>query len=287
MVLESLLNGVDAEQKPWKVFLLGFLYASIAIFLSLWIFRNEASLVVVFLTVLASLPLVYATLKLEATKGITEKKEFKLLQMHWSGLRLFVFIFLGYVAAMSLAYIILPGAVVGDLFSTQAATIQSINSNFVNNEVSGGYTSIDFFSIIVTNNFRVLFFCIFFSFFFGAGAIFILTWNASVIATAMGTFVRNNLASYASSVGLAKVGAYFHLFILGSLRYMTHGIFEIAAYFVGGLAGGLISLAVLNYKTNDNKFRLLMRDAIDLILVALIIVVIAGLVEVWITPAIF
>jgi len=287
MVLESILNGVDAEKKPWKVFLLGVLYSTIAIFLSLWIFKAEASLVLVFLTVLASLPLVYATLKIEAQKGTTEKSEIKLIKSHWSGLKVFTFLFMGYVVAMSIAFILLPSGTVTDLFSSQVSTIQSINSNFANNDVSGGLTSADFFSIIVMNNFRVLFFCIFFSFFFGAGAIFILTWNASVIAAAVGTFVRNNLASYASTVGFGKVAAYLQFFFLGTLRYMTHGIFEIVSYFVGGLAGGLISLAILNYKVNDEKFKLLMRDAIDLVLVAMIIVVIAGLIEVWVTPAIF
>ncbi|MAG78305.1 hypothetical protein CL616_02975 [archaeon] len=287
MVLESILNGVDAEAQPFKVFLLGILYATVAIFLSLWIFQSEASLVLVFLTVLASLPLVYATLKIEAQKGITEKHEVKLIKAHWSGLRLFTLLFLGYVVAMSIAYVILPAATISDLFSSQVATIQSINSNFANNDVSGGLTSADFFSIIVMNNFRVLFFCIFFSFFFGAGAIFILTWNASVIAAAVGTFVRNNIANYANLVGFTKVAAYFQYLILGTVRYMTHGLFEIIAYFVGGLAGGLISLAILNYKVNDEKFKLLMRDAIDLILVAMVIVVIAGLIEVWITPIFF
>jgi len=164
--------------------------------------------------------------------------------------------------------------------------IQTINGN-INNEVSGAATSLDFFSIIVTNNFRVLFFCVFFSFFFGAGAIFILTWNASVIATAVGTFVRNNIAASASAIGFGKAALYFQFIIMGTMRYMIHGVFEILAYFVGGLAGGLISLAILHYKVNDDRFRLLMRDAIDLILIALVIVVIAGLIEVFVTPAIF
>jgi len=289
MVLESLVKGVDAEKKPFKVFILGFLYSAVAIFMALWIFRSEASLVLVFLTVFASLPLVYATLKLEAKKGITVKSEFKLIKEHWNGLRLFIFLFLGYVFAMAIAYILLPSGVVADLFSSQVSTIQSINSHFFSSDslINANVTAVDFFSMIVMNNFRVLFFCIFFSFFFGAGAIFILTWNASVIAAAMGTFVRHNLASYAGVFGFSKIATYFHLFFLGTMRYMTHGIFEILAYFVGGLAGGLISLAILNYKVNDDKFRMLVRDAIDLILVAMIITVIAGLVEVWVTPVLF
>ena len=44
-------------------------------------------------------------------------------------------------------------------------------------------------SEIFINNMGVLFLCIIFSFLYGAGAIFILTWNASVIAAAIGSFI--------------------------------------------------------------------------------------------------
>ena len=53
MVLESLINPIKAERKHWEVFVLGFIYSTMAIFLSLWIFRDHASLVMVFLTVIA------------------------------------------------------------------------------------------------------------------------------------------------------------------------------------------------------------------------------------------
>ena len=36
-------------------------------------------------------------------------------------------------------------------------------------------------------------FCLLFAVFYGFGSIFILTWNASVIGTAMGTFAENEL----------------------------------------------------------------------------------------------
>jgi uncharacterized membrane protein SpoIIM required for sporulation len=132
-----------------------------------------------------------------------------------------------------------------------------------------------------------LFFCIFFSFFYGAGAIFILTWNASVISAAMGAFFRNNIGNYASSVGLTKVAGYFHVISMSILRYMTHGVFEILAYFIGGMAGGLISLGILHFKVKDERFRILMKDAANLVILAIIVLLFAGLIEVYITPLLF
>ena len=284
MVFESLIGMKFAEKKPIHVFALGILYATVAIFLSLWIFRTEASLVMVFLTVMASIPLVYATLKHEAARDLHVKDESRILKGHMYALRLFIFLFLGYIVAFVFWYLVLPSEIIYDLFSTQMLTIQAINGNTVSGYAS---SSFNFLALIVGNNLKVLFFCIFFSFFYGAGAIFILTWNATVISAAIGAFFRNNIGDYASSVGLMKVAGYFHILSLGLLRYMTHGMFEILAYFIGGLAGGIISLAILHFKINEGEFRILMKDAVNLVILAIVVLILAGLIELFVTPLMF
>ena len=285
MVFESLIGVKFAERKPLHVFLLGLVYATVAVFLSLWIFRTEASLVMVFLTVMASIPLVYATLKYEAKRDLVIKDEARILKGHMYGLRLFIFLFLGYVTALVFWYLALPAELVYDLFAVQISTIQAINGNA--NLVPAAISNWSYLSMIVGNNLKVLFFCIFFSFFYGAGAIFILTWNASVISAAMGAFFRNNIGAYASSVGFTKVAGYFHIISLSILRYMTHGVFEILAYFVAGLAGGLISLGILHFKVKDDRFKILMKDAANLVILAIIVLLFAGLIEVYVTPLLF
>ena len=57
MVVEALLNPFKAEKKPWEMFFLGFLYTSIGIIISLWIFRNEASLIMVFMITISAFPI--------------------------------------------------------------------------------------------------------------------------------------------------------------------------------------------------------------------------------------
>ena len=65
---------------------------------------------------------------------------------------------------------------------------------------------------------------------------------------------------------------------------MTHGLFEIAAYFVAGLAGGIISIALIKHDlTNDQ----VLIDALDLVLISLGLLMVASIVEVYVTPLLF
>ena len=283
MVLESFISPVKAENKPWVMFFMGFAYALVAVFLSLWIFKQYSSLVMVFLTVIAALPLVFNTIKIEEDKDTKIKSEVSLLKEHSKALSFFIFMFMGFVFAFVLVYILFPADLVQLLFIPQLETIQSINSR-----VSGEFIgSSNIFAQIFLNNIKVLMFCIFFAFFYGAGAIFILAWNASVISAAMGTFIRDKIAEYAASVGSLNIFNYFYLFNLGLLRYSIHGIPEILAYFIGALAGGIISVAMINHDIESERFNNIMLDALDLTMLALFILFVAALVEVFVTPIFF
>lgn len=286
MVLEDLLTPEGAERKPWHMMPLGALYASIGVFLALWIFREQASLIVVFLTVMACIPLVYKIIKFEEDKEIKIDKESGILKEHRKALLSFIYLFLGFVIAFSIWFIALPAGFVKDLFATQMFTISSINNAVTANVITGHATGLGLLWSIIANNLKVLFFCVFFSFFYGTGAIFILTWNASVISSAIGSFVRGNIEKIAAAEGLMKVATYTHMYAIGMTRYMTHGIFEILAYFIGGLAGGLISVAIIRHRMGERIFNKVMLDALDLIVLALVTTLFAGIIEVYVTPLI-
>ena len=132
----------------------------------------------------------------------------------------------------------------------------------------------------------MLFFVLLFSFIYGDGAIFILTWNASVIAVAIGNSIRGVISSAASSIGVSGATVYFQAVSLGSIRYLLHGVIEIGAYFVGGLAGGLISVAVIRYKLFDERFNKVLIDSMQLILMSAGLLLLAAVVEVFISPLI-
>lgn len=283
MVLESIISPLRAEKKPWELFFVGLLYASVAIFFSLRIFDELAGIIAVFLTVSAAIPIMYQTIKMEEEKDLMGLPQLTVLKEHAYALSFFMFLFLGILMAFTLWYIFLPPEVSASLFSIQIETIKNINANVI----SGWVANANMFSLIFFNNVKVLMFCILFAFFYGAGAIFILTWNASVIAVALGSFVRSHLASYSTTLGFSKVAAYFHVFSLGLLRYMIHGIPEILAYFTGGLAGGIISVAVIKHDFRTKNFERIIFDAADLVLIAIGTLFIAAIIETWVTPYFF
>ncbi|MBI2660154.1 stage II sporulation protein M [Candidatus Woesearchaeota archaeon] len=283
MVVEYFLNPFKAEKKPWEMFFLGFLYTSIGIFLSLWIFRNEASLIMVFMITMAALPIFYNTMRLEESKDLLMDKESEILKEHNKAISFFMYLFIGITIACAVWYVMLPTSTISQLFDKQTGTIQAIN-----NQVSGNVIhNMNAFWKIFFNNFKVLAFSILFSFVYGAGAIFILSWNATVIGAAIGNFIRANISSYTSSLGLFEAGNYFHVVSLGLLKYSLHGIPEIAAYFYGGLAGGIISVAIIKKHFKTKKFPAIMRDFSELVLIAVGFLVAAAFMEVYITPVLF
>ncbi|MEK6861422.1 MAG: stage II sporulation protein M, partial [Nanoarchaeota archaeon] len=254
---------------------------------AVWVFREEASIVMILLTVIATIPLLYNTLKYEEEKDDIIVKEYILLKEHWKALSFFMMMFVGFVVAFSLAYIFLPTDLVKDIFSAQENTIRNINSQISTQSVNSASVGGELFTQIFSNNVKVLLFCIFFSFFYGAGSIFILTWNASVISAAIGSFFRTNISTYASNLGLEKVGGYFHIYGLSLLRYFIHGLPEIFGYFIGGLAGGIISVAVIKHDFGSRSFKHIILDSVDLVILGIAILFVAALMEVYLTPVFF
>ncbi len=276
MVLEALFNPFAVKKKPWEMFIAGFLYAIVGLMLSYLVFKESAGLLTVFLIVLATVPLLYATITNEEELDFQFTKEISILKEHGKVIAFLTFFFLGVSLALSLAYIFLPTEIVNTSFSLQQQAISNVNNN-----ISGNLTQLDVFTRIFANNLRVLFFSLVFAFLYGTGSIFIITWNASVVATAMGSLFKTELAKAASFVGFSGASAYFGAASFSILRYMTHGLLEMASYFVAGLAGGIISVALIKHNLKEDKVLI---DAVDLMLLSIAILFVAGLVEVYVTP---
>jgi uncharacterized membrane protein SpoIIM required for sporulation len=285
-MLEMLINPKKAERKPWELFFVGAFYASVSMLLVNWIFSGDAVLsrysgiLVVTFTVMFSMPFVYYTIKLEENKIVPTSGAMSLLKEHERAILAFMWLFIGFVVALSLWYIFLSST---ESFRAQIETYCMINrpSNFgectsqyglKNSLVTTAFvTSKERLFLIFTNNMYVLFFTLIFSLIFGAGVIFVLAWNASVIAAAIGIFSKTDISNF--PVVLAK--------------YLTHGIPEIASYFIVALAGGLISVAVIKHEAGTEKFWEVLQDSLNLVIISVVVLFIAALIEVFVTPAIF
>ncbi len=284
-MIEMLIKPKKAERRPFEMFFIGIFYASISLLIVSFVFSKDVILsgyggiLLVTLTTICSMPFMYYLIKLEEGKDIQISESGKLLKEHSKAIHALMWLFLGFVVAFSFWYIVFPNHVALN-FNAQIKVFCAINypENFDYcleqhgiSSITGSATKQKLVMNIFANNIYVLIFTLLFSLAFGAGAIFILVWNASVIAVAAGIFSKSSLAKLP----------------LGLLRYAIHGIPEIAAYFIGALAGGIISVAVIRKDLRGARLWRILQDSLILIIIAIVILFLAALMEVFITPILF
>jgi len=221
-------------------------------------------------------------LKMEEKKDLHQEENLSLIKEHSRAIFTFLWLFIGYILAFSLAYSLFPNG--QQFFSAQIETYCQMNRPFnyeecvnqygvVKETVTGKAISNSFIRVmeIFSNNISVLIVTLILSLVVGAGAIFVLAWNASVIAAAISIFTKSDASS-------------LHL---GLLRYLIHGLPEVAAYFVAALAGGILGMAVIRKDTQIEKRWNIFEDILLLVILAIVILVISALIEVFITPQLF
>lgn len=284
-MLESLINPKRGEKGPWKMFFIGLIYASLSLLLVHWFFSSDSNLskasgmIVVLFCIMFTFPFMYYIIKKEEQDDENAEGVFSVWEAHKDAIYAFMWLFLGFVVAFSFWNIILQDS---NLLNFQIQTYCQINSPGDINSCIQKYSSGNFnltgastnglrFLSIVENNVYVLIFTLIFSLIFGAGALFILVWNASVIAAAIGIFTKYNISQIP----------------LGIARYAIHGFPEIAAYFITALAGGILGVGIVRHGIRDRRFLKIVENVIILIFIALIILIIAALLEVYITPLVF
>lgn len=285
-MFESLLNPKRAEEHPWLMFFVGLIQGFLAVLIASAfkgdpVLSKYLGILVVTFCVILSLPFVYFIMRYEERKDKELDEESNILKEHGKAIMVFLWLFLGFTVAFAICYMIFPNG--PQYFSAQVETYCQMNNPYditgclkeygLNQKaiMTGAVTSMNRFVSIFTNNVYVVIFTLFFSLIFGAGAIFILAWNASVIAAAIGMFVKSDIT---------------HIFI-GMGRYLIHGIPEIAAYFVAALAGGILGVSIIRREFKTSKFWDILEDVLTLLVISIIILIIAGLIEVFITPILF
>lgn len=263
-----LLSSKKAERHPFEIILMGFVYVSISLFLSFWIFPTHSSLVMVFLVVISYLYVIENVLIREEEKESDEyKDESKILKEHLKTLKFFTILFIGFLLSFLFWTLVLPEKTLAAAFSVQETTFKSIQSITGNAVIPEGTLS-----TILSNNLRVLFLSLLLAVFYGAGAIFILVWNASIMGFVIGTLVKKNLGLISLPYAL--------------LKYLTHGIPEMLAYFAAALAGGILFIAIARNDIKGWKAKRTLTDISILTAISVALLIIAAFIETYISPII-
>ncbi|MBT3404852.1 hypothetical protein HN832_02025 [archaeon] len=285
-MLEAIINPKEAERGPWKMFFVGLVYASLSLLLVHWFFSSDtvlseySGILVVTFCVMFSLPFIYYTIRREEKQDEEVEGLFSVWKVHSDAIYSFMWLFLGFVVAFAFWHSVLQNA---SLFNAQIETYCLINnpsnlekcvSQYAISEIpemTGAATSQMRLLSILENNIYVMIFTLIFSLIFGAGAIFVLAWNASVIAAAIGIFTKYRIAEIP----------------MGIARYMIHGFPEIAAYFITALAGGIFGVGIIRHGVKDRGFVRILENTILLLFIAVVVLIVAAFLEVYFTPLLF
>jgi uncharacterized membrane protein SpoIIM required for sporulation len=257
MVLERLITIRTALKNPWTMFLVGGIVSVTSLIIAFLVFEAAVGLFTNFLITFTMIPLMLDLIRYEAVRveALTRSKRgTNLLQKYRNLIKVYIAFFSGMIFALSILYVMLPEELVNRLFQDQIREIGLIR---------GSATFFGTFGKIISNNLSVLSLTFLFSFLFGAGAIFILSWNASVLAAAIGMAAR-------SIGGLRGLP-------LAVLVFFPHGSLEILAYFIAGIAGGIVSVAVTKRKSLG--FWHMFYDAVLLMLVSVWLLIVAAFIE--------
>jgi len=262
-MLESLISFREINEKPYLTAIWSFVICSIAVLISSQIPMAIPGTTPGFLTVLFSLiPSVYFITGLIKREERLEERyinhhyEKKFWIRHGKDIFILLFYFAGLTAAFAVWSFFLPQ----DFFHSQISKINEIQG--LAGGMTGSAIGVENFNRIFINNVQVVLFSFIFSFIFGAGAIFIIIWNASVLGVYIGQLSKH----------------LWHIPIV-SLSFLPHGIFEIGGYVCAGLAGGLISAAIIR-KNSSHVLKIITLDSLKILILATVLILIGAGIEV-------
>ncbi|MEW6329592.1 MAG: stage II sporulation protein M, partial [Candidatus Micrarchaeota archaeon] len=128
-------------------------------------------------------------------------------------------------------------------------------------------------------NLGVLSLMLIFSFLYSIGAVFLLVWNASLLGIFLEAEVRA-LIPFFSNLGAVAFPAAFSLgCVKGLLKILPHGSFEIPAFFVASLAGGIMSVALEHRMYRKREFIEMMEDVGKLVILAVVLLAVGAFIE--------
>lgn len=257
MVVESLYTTDVLKQQKLYGFVIGFAYSVFGMVAGLFLFPENPTFVAIGITALLLLPTIRKTIEsIQSTTFIKDARDVFFL---------YLLIFLGILLSFSIFALLLPGGASNFLFSGQLEFLKSgvSTDSFYFGTVSG----------LLSINIKVLLVSFVVSFFFGTGAVFLVTWNASVFGAIYGALSK--------SITFSDPALSFVLLLLSVL---PHIIIEASSYIVAGITGVLLSKLTLSKKLFLPEGEALLRKCMALVICSIVLLVIGAVVESKLAP---
>jgi len=258
MVLESLFSAKKIENKPIDMLLLSILVSFASVALAYLVFPEYAGVVFPLLITVGMAPIFNRIFSYE------EKKERKagdegFLKRHREIILLFSLFFIGVFVSIFFITLLLPEEF-SAMIKPQLDAIASVKPATGAAVFSGPLDAILF------NNVKIILLSFVASVVFGVGSIWILAWNASVLGVYFASFLKKEM---------------FYQFAAGSANLLPHAPLEFLAFFLGGIAGGFVSVAIVKERRNMKAFLHVFKESMLLLALSIAVVFIAAFLEVY------
>ncbi|MDI6806667.1 MAG: stage II sporulation protein M [Candidatus Aenigmarchaeota archaeon] len=252
MVVEKIISVRKATKNIIWVFLASGFISVFCLAIALLVFRTSTGLFTTMLITIVSIPFMHSLLKAhEAKQEELWIKELSLIQRHKKIIEVYIAFFLGIVLTMSIIFVMLPPQVAEGMFEEQIREIELIRGKII-------FAST--FQMVITNNLTVLALSFLLAFLISAGAIFVLTWNALVLSTAIGLAAKS-IAGLPTAI----------------LTFLPHGSLEFLAYFLAVISGGILSAAIT--RRESKRFWFVFQDCMLLLLLGVWLIIFAAFIE--------
>ena len=268
MVLEQIIGTGWLQRRPLFAAFLGLAYTFIGAITGYLFFQNQFSTSLLFLIALLLVPSLMGLLSIEEER---EKQEGirRFFHNHTDVFEIYLFLSIG----VFLGYIILLWFSAGldwNMQSTVGEQLKILGPQITVGQIqqfeeNSLVHALGLFSKNV--GVAVIFFIL--SFFYGAGAIFLMVWNASIFAT----FV------YVTISNISK-GVYHGLSLLGI--FSAYIVPEIGGFLLAAIAGGELSKAMVSEQFMSESFKNVLRDAVVLLLCAFVLLLLAAFLEAYV-----
>ncbi|MBL7206868.1 MAG: stage II sporulation protein M [Candidatus Aenigmarchaeota archaeon] len=259
MGLTDIFNGSKFDEHPYYSFIVAMLFVFIGFLFALFIFPAEFSIAMVSFSTILIVPYMLIVLtreEMEKNQGI--KSAFQNFSKHNRVILLFIFFFFGMAIEYMLLFAFVPPDVTELAFGNQLMTISDTPSKY--------FLNMDFLFKILINNLRLVFICYVLSLFYGIGALFILSYNASIVGTVYGNTLRP----------LIWGGSMATFAITKLVLFLPHLITEVIAYLLAAIAG------VLLLKSMSGKSPTALTESIVILMGAVALTIFAGVLEIFV-----
>jgi len=264
MVLEQFLESPHVKRHAYFILFLSLIYVFIAYGIAYLFFKESMSLVAVFTLTIILIPSLHHIISLE--EQIERKNGLRhFFRNHATIFKVYFAAFLGILIGFVMIGALFDSV---DIYAYQIDFLtgqSSIGAGAISKFASGSYVP-SFADVIglFSQNLGVMLIAFALSVFYGAGAVFLVVFNASLFSAFLFSFINS------TSKTIASIS-------------FIHFIPEISGFLLAAIAGAILSAAIINESFSSPYFKNVMKNTCIMLVFSIALVFMGVILEIYVS----